>query len=139
MAISVDSFVLTEFFIALLLLIFAAHLFGHLFSKLHMPRVVAEIFGGLLLGPTFLGWLAPNFFQTIFLNHGELLAVIYWLGLVLLMFCSGFEIERTFEDKKTVLVLVAATTIIPFIFGWISTSFFDLSSIIGTAQDVLAL
>ena len=92
-----------------------AHVFGFIFSKLKMPNVVGEIFGGLLLGPTFFGHFAPKLYQDIFLAQGDLLAMIYWLGLVLLMFCSGFEIQRKFEkrDEKVILALVIGTTVVP--------------------------
>jgi Kef-type K+ transport system membrane component KefB len=106
-----------------------------------MPRVVGEIFGGIILGPTLLGYLFPTIFEKLFLEQGELLAVIYWLGLVLLMFTSGFEIERKFDkkDKKTIIALVIGTTLIPLIFGWIAIYFFDLDKLIGTAGNTLAL
>lgn len=44
--------------VALALLLVAAHGFGHLFAHFRQPRVIGEIFGGLLLGPTCFG----NFF-----------------------------------------------------------------------------
>ncbi len=141
MDISIETQILTRFFIAILLLLLSAHFFGYLFSRFKIPRVVGEIFGGLLLGPTFLGYLAPDFLKNIFLNQGELLASIYWLGLALLMFSSGFEIENNFDkkDKRLILALVVGTTAIPLIFGWASTYFFDLQRLIGSANNVLSL
>ena len=80
-------------------------------------------------------------YHDIFLAQGELLATIYWLGLVLLMFCSGFEIQRKFEkrDGKVITALVIGTTVVPLIFGWISTYFFDLENIIGPQNNILSL
>src|SRR3989338_9159050 len=103
MAITIDTGTLTRFFIAMLSLLFSAYLFGYLFERLKMPKVVGEIFGGLVLGPTFLGHFFPSIYEDIFLKQGEIIAALYWLGLVLLMFTSGFEIERKLEkrDKKT--------------------------------------
>jgi Kef-type K+ transport system membrane component KefB len=141
MSITIAPLILTKFFIAVLLLVLFAHLFGFIFSKLKMPNVVGEIFGGLLLGPTFFGYIAPELYQDIFLAQGELLATIYWLGLVLLMFSSGFEIERKFEkrDEKVIIALVIGTTVIPLSFGWISTYFFDLEKMIGPENNILSL
>lgn len=141
MAITIGATTLTMFFIAVLILLFCAHFFGYLFSRLNMPRVVGEIAGGLVLGPSCFGHFFPNLYQDIFLKQGELLAAIYWLGLVLLMFSSGFEIERKFDrrDKKTILSLIAGTTLIPLIFGWISTNFFNLEKLIGPANSLLSL
>ncbi len=141
MAITIETAALSNFFIAILALLASAHLLGYLFSRLTLPRVVGEIVGGLLLGPTFLGHFFPDAFKTIFVEQGILLATLYWLGLILLMFSSGFELERKFEkgDKKTILALVLGTTLIPLIFGWIATSFFDLTKLIGTANNILSL
>ena len=140
-SITIAPIELTNFFIALLLLVLFAHVFGFIFSKLKMPNVVGEIFGGLLLGPTFFGHFAPKLYHDIFLAQGELLATIYWLGLVLLMFCSGFEIQRKFEkrDGRVITALVIGTTVVPLIFGWISTYFFDLENIIGPQNNILSL
>lgn len=141
MAITIGATTLTMFFIAVLILLFCAHFFGYLFSRLNMPRVVGEIAGGLVLGPSCFGHFFPSLYQNVFLKQGELLAAVYWLGLVLLMFSSGFEIERKFDrrDKKTILSLIVGTTLIPLIFGWISTHFFNLEKLIGPANSLLSL
>lgn len=141
MSISIGADSLTGFFIALLLLVLAAHIFGYLFSRLHMPRVVGEIFGGLLLGPTVFGFFAPDLYTKIFLEQGQLLAAIYNLGLVLLMFISGFSIQHTFNanDRKLVGALILGTTAIPFLFGWGATYLFDLQTLVGSAGNLLSL
>jgi Kef-type K+ transport system membrane component KefB len=38
---------------------------GMLLVKLNQPRVIAEVIGGILLGPTFLGRI-PGFTETLF-------------------------------------------------------------------------
>ena len=141
MAITIENLELARFFLAISLLLVSAHVSGYLFTKLRMPKVVGEIFGGLLLGPTLFGYFFPELYNRIFLAEGKLLAIVYWLGLVLLMFTSGFELQRKFDksDKKTILWLVIGSTIFPLLFGWLATSFFDLSKLIGTASNILAL
>lgn len=141
MAITIENLELARFFLALSLLLVSAHFFGFIFTKLKMPKVAGEIFGGLLLGPTLFGYLFPELYNRIFLAEGKPLAIVYWFGLVLLMFTSGFELERKFDrsDKKTILWLVVGSTVFPLLFGWLATSFFDLSELIGTANNVLAL
>lgn len=59
-AITLSSLELTRFFFAMVLLLFTAHSFGFLFYEVKLPRVIGEIFGGLVLGPTFLGYVAPD-------------------------------------------------------------------------------
>src|SRR3989344_2111991 len=141
MTITIENLELARFFLAISLLLASAHFFGYIFTKFRLPKVVGEIFGGLLLGPTFLGFFAPEFYNRIFLAEGKLLAIVYWFGLVLLMFTSGFELERKFnkDDKKTIIWLVIGSTIFPLLLGWLAASFFDLSKLIGNANNVLAL
>src|ERR1035437_8629096 len=39
---------------------------GTLFQKIHQPRVVGEMFAGIMLGPSLLGWVAPHFSAYLF-------------------------------------------------------------------------
>ncbi len=82
------------------------------------------------------GWL---FFA--FDVEGELLSLMSWLGLILLMFISGFEIERSLsrEDMVAILVLVAGSTIIPFIAGWLAPSIYDFTPYLGDKNNLHAL
>ncbi|MCG3175258.1 MAG: Na(+)/H(+)-K(+) antiporter GerN [Candidatus Omnitrophica bacterium] len=140
-AITIDPLTLSRFFLAVLLLLLSALVCGNLFQRLTIPKVVGEIAGGLFLGPTLLGRVLPGAYEEIFMRQGELISAVYWLGLVLLMFCSGFEIETGLDrrDKRVILGLVIGTTVVPALFGWISTYFFDLDRLMGPAGDTLAL
>ena len=44
----------------------ACRLMGALFKKFRQPRVVGEMFAGIMLGPSLLGWLAPHFSAYLF-------------------------------------------------------------------------
>ncbi len=44
----------------------ACRLTGALFKKFQQPRVVGEMFAGIMLGPSFLGWIAPHFSAYLF-------------------------------------------------------------------------
>lgn len=131
----------TRFFLAVIILLFSAHVFGYLFHRLKMPKVIGEIIGGIILGPTVLGFFLPTIYKSIFEAQASSLAILYWFGLVLLMFCSGFELQTTFDkhDKKTVIFITLASTIIPFLFGWFAVSFFDITQLMGSAQNEVAL
>ncbi len=134
---------LTRFFFAITLLLVFAHSLGYLFNKLKLPKVIGEILGGLLLGPTALGALSPatyNWLFNAFAFEGKLISIVYWLGLLLLMFVSGFEINMAMEkeDKKTVFALLIGSTL-PFFAGWLAPHFFDLSPLLGAKQNMLAL
>lgn len=144
MNISLSNLELTRFFFAITLLILFAHTFGHLFHRLKLPRVIGEIAGGLLLGPTVLGFLSPELYKWLFSAseaEGRLISIIYWFGLVLLMFVSGFELQKSFnrEDKKIILVLTLGSTVIPFIAGWIAPHLYDFSPYLGEKNNMPAL
>lgn len=135
---------LTRFLFAVILLLVSAHLFAYIFQKLKIPRVIGEIFGGIVLGPSILGFLFPNAFQWVFGGfeaEGKLISSLYWFGLVLLMFISGFEIQRTLDkgDKKILIAIMIGSTVIPFFAGWIAPRYFDFSPYLGTKQNYLAL
>src|SRR5438128_6914636 len=117
-----SSLELTRFFFAMVLLLFTAHSFGFLFYEAKLPRVIGEIFGGLVLGPTFLAYVAPdaeNWVFGAFVSEGALISLISYFGLVLLMFISGFEIQRSFsrEDRKIASSLLVGATVVPFVIG----------------------
>jgi len=48
------------FFLGIALMLSMALLCGHLASRLNFPAVLGELFGGIILGPTVLGWLSPG-------------------------------------------------------------------------------
>lgn len=136
-----EKLTITTLFLSILLLFVTSQFVGLIFQRLHLPKVVGEIAGGILLGPTCFGYFFPEQFQFIFQNQVDNLSVFYWFGLVLLMFCSGFEFNRNFSraDFKTILWLTIASTAIPLVFGWFITYFMDISNILGKAENTLAL
>lgn len=121
------------------LLLLAAHALGHQFVLLGQPRVIGEIVGGLLLGPTLLGALAPNAQAALFPGEGDTAAIMGWtyqLGLLLLMFCSGAEMRAFFRrDEARVVGLVAMIGVaVPFSAGVLFFGLFDTSPLMGDAH-----
>jgi Kef-type K+ transport system membrane component KefB len=108
--------------LALVLLVGAAHLLGSLFARYRQPRVIGEILGGLLLGPTVLGGLMPGAERYLFPAHGAtatVLAAVAELGLLLLLFCSGAEIRTAFsrDEARTVSFATLSGLVLPFLVG----------------------
>ncbi|MDD4601872.1 MAG: cation:proton antiporter [Negativicutes bacterium] len=139
------SFELTRFFSAIVLLLVSAHGFGYFFQRLlKAPKVVGEIIGGLVLGPTVLGFFFPSVYRWIFNafpSEGQLIAAIYWIGLVLLMFISGFEMQRSLDkgDKALIGTLLVGATVIPFIVGWLAPHFYYFAPYIGEKGNIFSL
>src|SRR5215207_5873007 len=93
---------------------------GWLIGKVYQPRVVGEMVAGILLGPSLLGWVAPELSAYIF--PPESLAPLHWLsqiGLLLFMFMVGLEIDtRTLRGMGRTAVAISHTSIVvPFALG----------------------
>lgn len=121
---------LTRFFLSLVLLLVAALGGGLVFEKLKMPRVIGEIAGGIVLGPSVLGLIAPEAHQWLFAGfpaQGALLSGFYWFGLVLLMFTAGFKMqaEGAGGSARIVPALVVGALMIPFALGYASAPLFE--------------
>ena len=105
-------------FISLSLLLGSAFLFGTLVEKIKGPRVVGEILGGMLLGGSGLFLLAPDLLNSSFNAYpeeGKVLNVFYQLGLIFLMFLSGFstKIEVSRRNSKIITLVFLGATVLP--------------------------
>ena len=109
---------LTSILLLLLLLVGLAHLFGYFFVKIRQPKVVGEIFAGIVLGPAVIGHLHFAAKLTEIAKHqASVLNFVYWLGLLLLMFLSGAETRQLFsrDERREVGWLTIVGTGIPFL------------------------
>lgn len=62
--------------------------------RMGQPPVIGEIIAGLLLGPSFLGWLAPSWYARLFpASSLPTLNELSQLGLVLFMFLVGLRLD----------------------------------------------
>ena len=88
-------------------------------SKLRQPRVIAEVIGGVLLGPSVMGRI-PGFKDAIFPAASmPNLTLVANLGLVLFLFLVGLEVDLRFLLKhwRTALSVGAAGMALPFGLG----------------------
>jgi Kef-type K+ transport system membrane component KefB len=127
---------LAHILISLALLLLAAHFFGRVFGLLHQPPVVGEIIGGLLMGPTVLGLFAPAFGEWMFPSSGitaGVLGAVYQIGLLLLMFLVGAELEVTAVrgKRRTVALVTVIGLIVPFTIGIFVARFLDVGQLNG--------
>ncbi len=106
--------------IALSILLLSAFICGTLMEKIKGPRVVGEIIGGMLIGGSGLFLLFPDFMSKIFFAYdgeGRVLNIFYQLGLVFLMFLSGYNTDVRINRKniKTIGLVFVGATLIPMI------------------------
>lgn len=104
--------------LALALLLASAYIFGNLFEKIKAPRVVGEIVGGMFWGGSCLYFFFPEFVSGIFLAYeqeGKVLSIFYQLGLIFLMFLSGFNtnLRVNRENAKVMSCVFVGATILP--------------------------
>jgi Kef-type K+ transport system membrane component KefB len=130
--------------LATVLLLGAASLFGQLFARLHYPRVIGEILGGLALGPTLLGWALPTTEQNVFPATGAtavVLGALYQLGLIFLMFATGTELRSLFHrtERRAAVTITVTGVALPLLAGILVFRLFNLDYLEGTAHNARAL
>ena len=73
---------------------------GLVLRKLRQPKVIAEVLGGIILGPTAFGRI-PGFTEHIFPEQSlSYLSLVANIGLVLFLFIIGLEIETDVIRKN---------------------------------------
>ena len=95
---------------AMLVIFGSAKLLGEVCLRLRLPALVGEILAGLLIGPSVLGWIAPN----------PLLHSLSDLGVMFLLFAVGLEVRAT-ELKRvggSALFVALGGVVLPFFAGW---------------------
>jgi Kef-type K+ transport system membrane component KefB len=116
-----------QFFLQVSVVLVTCRLVGFLASRIGQPQVVAEMVAGVLLGPSLLGWLAPEFQASLFpwdrtqtaRDTQSYLFPASQLGLALYMFVVGleFRIDVVASRLRSSVAVSLAGMIVPFILG----------------------
>ena len=98
------------FFLHLLMILVVSRLLAEVAVRFHAPAVIGELFAGVLLGPSLLGWIEPT--TTI-----QLLAEI---GIILLLFKVGIEtdIRRLVNAGRQSLIVAIGGFLMPLVSGF---------------------
>ncbi|KAL0576601.1 K(+)/H(+) antiporter [Marasmius crinis-equi] len=88
-----DSDPIRLWVIQLVIIVCFTQILALILGRIRQPRVIAEVIGGIVLGPSVMGRI-PHFRDTIFPNQSmPLLNLTANIGLVLFLFLVGMEID----------------------------------------------
>ncbi|PWU11062.1 MAG: cation:proton antiporter [Terriglobia bacterium] len=95
--------------LSMLVVFVAAKLMAEVAERLGQPGIVGEILAGVLIGPSVLGWLAPN----------EFLSALSDLGAMFLLFRVGLEVKSSelLKVGGTATLVACSGVVVPFIMG----------------------
>ena len=95
--------------LSMLVIFLSAKLMAELAERLGQPGIIGEILAGVLVGPSVLGWLAPN----------ELLSALSDLGAMFLLFRVGLEVKSSELMKVggTATLVAFSGVVVPFMMG----------------------
>jgi Kef-type K+ transport system membrane component KefB len=99
-----------------------AMVFGQVMRRLRQPAVVGEMFGGILLGPTVLGVLAPAAYAWLFLASDDVTVVrdaTTKLGMLFFLFLAGLDVDLSALRSlgRCVLLIGLSGTLLPIAIG----------------------
>ncbi len=114
--------------VQLSVMLLMGRLFAELARKVKQPSVVGEIIAGLILGPTILGLINPDWFQTLFPAGSSSLVLdgFVQIAVVMLLFIAGLEVDLhiVWQQGKQAVYTSIFGLIIPFSFGFIFPYFY---------------
>ena len=112
-----------DFFLALLIILLTARLFAELATRLKSPAVIGELFAGVVLGPSLLGWIEPT----------EAIRLMAGIGIILLLFEVGLgtDVKRLVRTGLESVVVAFAGFVLPLLLGFgLAYWLFDLSLLV---------
>ena len=126
------------FFLQLAFILAVCRVVGILFKQLGQSQVVSEMIAGVVMGPSLMGWLLPDFSAYLFPPASKpILFAVCQVGLVLYMFLIGveFDIELIRSRLRSAASISLAGILAPFALGVLlafylagDSSFFSLKT-----------
>jgi Kef-type K+ transport system membrane component KefB len=101
-------------------IVVCARLTGLAFRRIGQPQVMGEMVAGIMLGPSFLGWLYPEAMQKLFPEESlGYLSTLSQVGLLLYMFLVGLEFNpKLLRNMGHAAFLTSHVSIsVPFLLG----------------------
>jgi Kef-type K+ transport system membrane component KefB len=117
-----------HFLMILILVLIPARVLGEFCRRFKLPAIIGEIFAGIIVGPTLLGYFFPGLFNSIFIAAPQAYGAfdgIANIGIILLMFIAGFEVDlkQIRQNGKQAIAISLTGILFPFAIGSISVWF----------------
>src|SRR5688572_21219361 len=107
--------------VALAVIIATTRIVGQLFKRIGQPAVMGELVGGILLGPSLFGWIAPGAYAAL-LTPAVLpfLRVYAQVGVILFMFLIGLDLDvrAILQSGRATVAISHASIVLPFALGY---------------------
>lgn len=117
---------LARLLIQLIVIVAVARLVGWFAARIGQPSVIGEMLAGIILGPSLVGWLWPDFFQFVFpaTSLGPL-RLMSQIGVCLFMFVIGMELDVAHlkHQARTAVLVSQVSIIFPFLLGLVLSLF----------------
>ena len=108
------------FFLQMAFILAVCRATAWVFMKIGQSRVVSEMIAGVLMGPSLMGWMFPEFSAYLFPAESKaILFSVAQLGLVLYMFLIGveFDVELIRKRVRSAASISIAGIVAPFLLG----------------------
>jgi Kef-type K+ transport system membrane component KefB len=116
--------------IQLSIMLMLGRLLAEAARKIKQPAVVGEILAGIILGPTILGMIQPDWFHGLFPSGSSALVLdgFVQVAVVLLLFIAGLEVDLhiVLQQGRQAIYTSTFGLIIPFAFGFLFPYFFPV-------------
>src|SRR6478736_5291554 len=129
--------------IQLSIMLLMGRMLAEVARKFKQPAVIGEIIAGLLLGPTVLGMINPDWFQTLYpvpSANATILSGFVQVAVVMLLFVAGLEVDLHIvrQQGKQAIFTSLLGLIIPFAVGFIFPYYFpEFFGIAGHTQKLI--
>ena len=105
------------------LLLLVGRVMGEAAQRIGQPAVMGQLIGGLLLGPSVLGFLWPEAQHALFPNAAEqksMINAVSQLGILMLLLLTGMETDLQLVKRvgRAAVTVAAAGVAVPFICGF---------------------
>ena len=131
------------FVLEIILLLVVGRGLGELLERIGQPAVMGQLIGGILLGPSLLGWLWPEAERLVFSGDASqkiMISAIAQLGVLMLLLLTGMETDLRLVRRvgRACFSISAAGVAIPFVLGFAAAQAMPASLLAEGSERVVA-